>query len=269
MPVSRIQSALCVAGLSVACLLLTGGGVAFAQESGRFPMAITRQNEIYAGSRLDRVVYEHFTPTRNIALQQYVAGIGQRIAAQTYKSYPFTYSVLEDNRSAYAFASPGGFIYISTGLIAMLESESQLAAVLAHQTAHVVHHHATFQLRYRAPTDLAYVMTPSHNTPAIEASVHRLGKMLLDQSFTLNEELESDILAAMLMARAGYNPHGLVQLLEKYNTLQSMGIYIPYLEGHPPHESRVTMAREFIARQGLIQPGLTLDTEAFHRLVNN
>jgi predicted Zn-dependent protease len=122
---------------------LFGGQVAEARHRevlskvGSLVTPVSQQQEVHMGAQLDGTIRERYPASENYALQEYVSSIGKKVGAVTNKNYPFTYTVLDDKRSANAYAAPGGFIYVTTGLINMLENESQLAAVLAHETAHV------------------------------------------------------------------------------------------------------------------------------------
>lgn len=229
---------------------------------------ITQRQEVYVGARLDKAIREKYPPSQNIALQEYVTSIGKRVTARTVTDYPFTFTVLADTRTANAFAAPGGFIYITTGLINMMENEAQLAAVLSHESAHVIRRHTIRQLQERNAMDLAvFIISQVTDINLLDSAITQLGEFVLFQKFSREDEYEADILGVQLMADAGYNPQGLVQLLEKMNALESRGIYISFLESHPTSEARAALIREYIRRNRLERRGQIMDTTTFHRVV--
>lgn len=239
----------------------------FLETLGGFIAPMTPQQEVIVGSQLDRVVRERYPATTREGLQAYVSRVGKRIAVETNTSYPFTYTVLADTRTANAFSGPGGFIYITTGMLNILENESQLAAVLAHETAHVTSRHVVKQLQERRATDLALVLIGRITDVDLNNRLTRIGEFLLFQRFSREDEFEADRVGTRLMTQAGYNPQGMVQLLEKLNAMESRGVVISFLQSHPTSEERAAMAEAYIERNHLQKPGQILDTAEFHRMI--
>lgn len=237
------------------------------QNLGGFIAPISQQQEVIAGSQLDKVMRERYPATESYALQAYVSQVGKKLATQTGSSYPLTYTVLADTRTANAFAGPGGFIYITTGMINMLENEAQLAAVLAHETTHVTNRHVVKQMQQQNATDLAMVILSRLTDRDLDNRLTRLGEFVLFQRFSREDEYEADLGGIRLMRQAGYNPQGMVQMLDKLAALESRGIYISFLQSHPTPQTRSQVVEEYIQRKKLVRPGLVLDTPRFHQVV--
>lgn len=261
----------CLAALSASIIIFSTPSHALSPEIlrslGGVLAPMSQQQEVIVGSRLDKTVRERYPASTNEGLQYYVSQVGKKIAVQTYKNYPFTFTVLEDPRTANAFASPGGFIYVTTGLLNILENESQLAAVLAHESAHVMRRHVTRQMQQQSATDLALLTLSKITSKELDPRLTKVGQYLLLQKFSRDDESEADLIGIQLMVRSGYNPQGMVQLLNKLNALESRGLVLPFLQSHPTSQARIEVVREIIARNKLEQPGQILDTQEFHQYV--
>lgn len=268
-----------IPGFVLLLLFFQGAGILLQQEAEavrqkRAPLAegvlatpVTQREEIYTGAQLDRIIREHYPPVQNVALQAYVSAVGKKIADVSYKPYPFTYSVLADTRTADAFAGPGGFLYLTAGLINMLESEAQLAALLSHQTAHAIKRHGIKQIQEQNEADLLLFLPDKAGDLKLDNRLNRLGELILRQRFHPQDEYEADIIATQFMARAGYHPAAMVQLLDKLNQLESRGVFIPFLQSHPSSEARGRILEEYIERMKLAHPNQIMDRPQFHQVV--
>jgi predicted Zn-dependent protease len=232
---------------------------------GKAVAPISRTNEVYLGAQLDQVVREHYEATSNTALQSYVSMVGKKVTSASSSGYPFSFAVLDAPRSANAFSSPGGFIYLTTGMLAMLENEAQLAAIMAHEVAHVIRRHGVKQMQEREATNLAIAMLSRVTAVERYSKLVSLGELVLFQRFSREDEYEADNLGVRLLVRAGYNPTGMTQLLHKLSEMDSRGITLPFLDSHPSSQSRSRIMEEYIQRNRLVQLGQLLDTPTFHQ----
>jgi len=229
--------------------------------------SITPQEEIQAGVQMDRQIQEQYKISPNKALQLYVERIGHKIAYQTHLDYPFNYTVLEDPRSANAFSGPGGFIYITTGLINILETESQLAAVLAHETGHVMKRHVVKHMQQKDMTSLAVTTLSALTGKNLATPWTQAGEYLLFQKFSREDEFEADAVGTNLLVKAGYDPRGMVQLLRKLSAMEGQGVVLTFMQSHPASAERAEVIDEYIRRNQLQKPGQVLDTHEFHMVV--
>lgn len=184
-------------------------------------------------------------------LQAYVNRIGQRLAANSDEpEQEFTFTVL-DTEMINAFAAPGGYIYISRGLLPFLDSEEELAGVLGHEIGHVTANHHGRQGRGRVTNKIvaitAYVLTGSSDVA--EAST-MYGSELLS-GFGREMELEADSLGAEFMHKTGYDPQALLQVIgvlkdqEQFQRVQAKasgkpaGTYHGLYATHPRNDKRL------------------------------
>jgi predicted Zn-dependent protease len=157
------------------------------------------------------------------ALQRYVNNVGRWLAAQTERpGLPWHFGVLEAPQLN-AFATPGGHIFVTRGLVARMQNEAELAGVLAHEIAHVLRKHHLKAIQKTAQLELANTALGSFARQD-ERSNRRekllsAGSELFARGLDKDDELEADRLGVVIAARAGYDAYGLPAVLQ---TLQAM-----------------------------------------------
>ena len=154
-------------------------------------------------------------------LAAYVDRVGQSVAAQTElpdDSYVFT--VLDDE-SVNAFALPGGYVYVTRGLVALAGNEAELAGVLAHELGHVVARHPAQRYSRTVATGLGVtalnIAGMIFGMPPAAADVAGFGAQAYLQDYSRDQEMEADRLAVRYMTRAGYDPKAMVTFFRKLN----------------------------------------------------
>ncbi|MBP7633763.1 M48 family metalloprotease [Candidatus Ozemobacteraceae bacterium] len=148
-------------------------------------------------------------------LQQYVNRVGRWVAEQCERSdLPWHFGVIE-SADVNAFAAPGGYIFVTRGLYALLRDEAELAGVLAHEIGHVIRRHHLEILQKSRLLDLGRQALPGKITD--NASVQQLighGAEIVARSLDQKAEFEADRIAVVLAARAGYDAFGLPSVLQ-------------------------------------------------------
>ncbi len=150
------------------------------------------------------------------ALQAYVGKVGKKLAAVSHRpQLPYRFVVLNDS-TPNAFAVPGGAIAITRGLLVGMENEAQLAAVLGHEIGHVTARHAAQGIQRGMLLNLGVIILgeATGGYSAIARQGGQLAATLIDNSYSREQESESDRLGIDYMVRAGYSPFGSVQLQE-------------------------------------------------------
>jgi len=184
----------------------------------RVPMKMTRlsdEREIRIGDELATRYAEEiasFTPEQ-AALQQYVQKVGGKLTAKAHRRLPYRFHVIPDGNLINAFALPGGHVYIGAGLLEMMTSEDELAAVLGHEIEHVDHYHCVERVQIEAHmrrVDLEVL----GELAQIPLSVWQTG-------YNKDEELEADREGMRLAVAAGYSPYGAVKMFERLAKLHS------------------------------------------------
>ena len=188
------------------------------------------------------------------ALQAYIAQIGQQVLNQSQasqSSYPFEFHLLDAPDTINAFALPGGQIFVTTGLLKALDTESQLAGVLGHEIGHVVARHGAEHL---ARQQLGAILV---NAVGIAASDERQGgqqaaaiaqavNQIVGLNYSREDELESDRLGFEFMIAANYNPEGIVELMQVFESAESQGRPPEFLSTHPDPGNRVSRLQNII-----------------------
>ncbi len=171
--------------------------------------------EVRQGERMHKELVASGMIYDDEVLTSYIDEVGQRMAAvsQDHRRMEYHFFVLDD-AAINAMAFPGGYIYISRGLLAYLENESQLAAVLGHEVGHVSARHVARQQRAgRTGTVLSVVAGILTGSGAIYQVGQAYGQMLIS-GYGREMELEADALGAEYLARAGYDPNAMLQVLQ-------------------------------------------------------
>jgi predicted Zn-dependent protease len=186
------------------------------------------------------------------ALQRYVRELGTRLAATSERpNLPWTFRVVDDP-VVNAFALPGGFIYVTRGILAHFESEAELAAVLGHEIGHVTARHSVSQLSRQQLAQLGLVVG-SVLSPEVarfsELASAALGVLFLKHS--RDAEREADDLGLRYMRRGGYDPREMPDvftMLERVSGAQSGGRTPEWLATHPnPENRRARIAQQLAA----------------------
>jgi predicted Zn-dependent protease len=161
-------------------------------------------------------------------------------------------SVINDPKTVNAFATPGGYLYVYTGLILAADTEAELAGVLAHEAGHVVGRHSARAMvnayGLAAIADVALGKNPG-TAAQIAAQLVGGGAML---AHGRSEETEADEYGARYSAAANYDPRGLITFFEKLKAKEgnTPGIF-KWLSTHPPSGDRIRHLDQFIAKNGL------------------
>lgn len=174
--------------------------------------------EIETGRNLAAVLLGSKRAHPDAALQRYVNNLGRWISLQSSRPHlPWTFVVLDDE-GFNAFAAPGGFVFVTLGLVRQAKGEAELAGVLAHEIVHVVQKHHLKALNKQARTNLtgslvAQQLAKKTGNADLTAQLTGFGKTLYTKGLDRDDEFEADRKGVELAARAGLDPYGLASLL--------------------------------------------------------
>jgi predicted Zn-dependent protease len=180
---------------------------------------IDQPKEIEIGRQLAAILLGAKPLHPDMALQRYVNRVGRWISLQSSRpDLPWTFAVLDD--AGYnAFAVPGGYIFVTKGLIDRLADESELAGILAHEITHVISKHHLQAMRKSAQsgllTQVAVSQLRSDVAGGLSAQLLTLGRTLYSRGLDQDDELEADRNGVALATRAGFDPYGLVAVLQQ------------------------------------------------------
>jgi predicted Zn-dependent protease len=181
---------------------------------------------------------------------EYVNRIGQNIVKNSDCKVPFTIKVI-DSDEINAFALPGGFFYVNSGLILNADEEAELAGVMAHETAHVCAHHAVREqtrLNYAQLGTIPLIFMGGWTGYGLyEAS--GLAVPITFLMFSREFEAQADYLGVQYMYRAGYDPQAFISFFEKIQALEKRkpGLVAKAFSDHPQTPDRILHSQEEIA----------------------
>ncbi len=224
----------------------------------------TVKDEIELGKKFDKMVHERLPIVLDPQVTDYVKQLVARVAKQMPpQPFPITAAVLRNN-SMNAFAVPGGYIYIYTGLILNLKHESELAAVIGHELAHVSLRHVARRMEKMKLVNIASAlgtlagmligMSGGSNSASIGQAL-AMGSMGAGQSaylsYTQDNEREADHLGMNYLLGAGFNPTGMV---DSFKAMKQRQWYVSnnniptYLSTHPGLDARIDYLKDRFSR---------------------
>ena len=202
------------AGLASALLTATGCAVNPATGQRQF-MLISEAEEIEMGREADGPITESLGLYESEALQATVRDLGNEMASRSERpALPWSFKLVDDPM-VNAFALPGGFIFITRGIMAALNSEAELAGVIGHEIGHVTARHSASQMSSQQLQQIGlgvgYILSSDVASVAGALSV---GLGLLNMRYSRGDESQSDELGVRYMSRAGYDPNALVGVFQ-------------------------------------------------------
>ena len=199
---------------------------------------------------------------------EYVNRVGQNLVRNSDARVPFTIKVI-DSDEVNAFALPGGFFYVNSGLILRAQEESELAGVMAHEISHVTARHGTKNATKGEMMQLATI-------PSDALRSCRLGRLWLYEGlniaipltylkFSRDSEREADFLGLQYMYKAGYDPNAFVTFFERIQADEKRrpGTIPKVFSTHPPTPDRIEAAQKEIARILPNKPEYIVTTSEF------
>ncbi len=181
---------------------------------------------------------------------EYVNRIAQNLVKNSDARIPFTVKVI-DSDEINAFALPGGFFYVNSGLILNADTEAEMAGVMAHEISHVIAHHAMREqtrMNYAQLSTIPLIMVGGGLGYGLyEAS--SIAVPLTFMQFSRDFEAQADFLGTQYLYRAGYDPQALVSFFEKIENLEKHkpGLIARAFETHPETPDRIARTQEEIA----------------------
>lgn len=234
-------------------------------EAGLMPEKLTIRKENELGRNFDKIIRSQMPMVGDTYITDYVADLVNRVV-EAKKPMPFRIkSAVVANPILNAFAIPGGFIYIFTGLILEVDSESEIVGVIAHELAHVSQRHVASRMEKQAKIGLlsmagtlagVFLGVTSNNGSMLKASQ---ALMIGSQGaataamlqYSQDDEREADHVGLNSMVKAGYNPEGMPRTFElmRKNRWFDSGTQMPsYLSTHPGLAERITYLNDRIKR---------------------
>ena len=218
-------------------------------------MLMGRDQEIDIGRSNDVQIVAQMGIYPDSALQQYVRGLGERLAAASeMPDLPWTFRVLDDP-TINAFALPGGFVYVTRGILAHMTSEAQLAGVLGHEIGHVTGRHGASQASTAQLAQIGLIAGSIFSERIANNAGLASGLTgILFLKFGRDDESQADQLGIRYMTRLGYDPRelaGVMRMLDRSSAASGSGRAPEWQSTHPDPANRVTAILARVEQDGL------------------
>lgn len=171
----------------------------------------------------------------------YITSVGERLHAQTpLANRPFHFYIVDDN-SVNAFAVPGGHIYVNRGLITQADKVDMLASVMAHEISHVVARHVIKQAEQQQAIGAIGSILLGQNPNALAVLAANIAAGGAIARFSRTDERQADDMGLELMTRAGYDPHGMLDMFQKLVAMERSGssAVTRFFADHPGTTDRI------------------------------
>lgn len=269
----RLKSLLPLALLAATLLAGCGSQVVNPVTGQTERTVMDERMEMAEGKKAHEGVLKEYGALQNPRLQAYVNEVGQKLAAQSHRAnIPWTFTVL-DSPDVNAFALPGGYVYITRGILPYLESEADMAGVIGHEIGHVTARHGaqratrqqTAGLGVLAATVLGAVL---ESKAGLSGGTEMFGQAAQGvaagyvASYSREQELQADTLGAEYLVRSHYDPHNMVDVIRVLKLQESFaadearaaGQPAPqganWLSSHPSNDLRLQSISQNAAKYG-------------------
>ena len=225
----------------------------------------TPEQEYYIGRTVGAVIINKYKPYNNERVNAYINLLGQTLAnasdmPETFNGYHF---LILDSNEINAFATPGGLIFITRGMLRCCRDEDAVAAVLAHEIGHVQFKHGLQAIKKSRITSAIVILGAEGSktfggedlanlTSTFEGSISDITSTLVNNGYSRNFEHQADVAAVTILKRVGYDPNGLVNML-KVMEKQLKPEGLDFAKTHPSPESRIADIQKHIGKYAKVQ----------------
>jgi beta-barrel assembly-enhancing protease len=216
-------------------------------------VAMTPEQEIALGYQsASQMAAQMGGVSRNPQAVALVQRIGEELVHQSFAAkspYKFSFHVLADQKTVNAFALPGGPVFITEGLLRQLKTEAELAGVLGHEIGHVIARHSSERLAKQQLTQGLLGALVVGSGDYTTAQIGQVVGNMINMSYGREDELESDALGIRIMAEAGYDPRGMVRVMEVLAKASGGSRQPEFVSTHPAPENRSERIKQEIAKR--------------------
>jgi predicted Zn-dependent protease len=225
------------------------------------------ETEMKMGKQYAMMVEQTARMVQDPIVNEYVNRIGQNLVRNSDAKVPFTIKVI-DSDEINAFALPGGFFYVNSGLILAADEEAELAGVMAHEIAHVAARHQMQQmtrLQYANMATIPLIFVGSYGIYEAASLAINLALPITFMKFSRGFESEADYLGVQYMYKTGYDPQAFITFFEKIEAKDKKqpGTLAKVFASHPPTPERIAHTQTEIKRILPMQPQYVVNTSEF------
>jgi predicted Zn-dependent protease len=209
-------------------------------------LELDRDTEIAIGRQGGADLEAQYGVVKDPAMQQRLDGIGKRIAAVSQEpTFPWTFKIL-NAKEVNALALPGGFVYVTKGMMDYVPNDDQLAGVMAHEVIHADHHHAKAAIEKSMTQALLLELVTQKSSKTIKQAAQIALELELRDGYR-DKEYEADTIGTEYAFRAGYRATGLRDLLTYLYQKEGDPARVTWLlQSHPPLSRRIERLDEYI-----------------------
>lgn len=196
----------------------------------------------------------------NEAIRAYLQAVVNRIIQAPQVKYRGTFSytvtVINDDRTINAFATPGGYVYVYTGLLRFIDNEATLAGVLGHEIAHAEERHGTEHMTTQLGADIALQVALGKNPSRLAQVAGSAASLLGTMKNSRDDEMESDTRSFTYLKSVGYYPGSIKFFFEKMMSRgsRSIGVLDSWASTHPTSEDRVENMNRLLRENNVAPP---------------
>lgn len=199
-------------------------------------------------------------------LQNYIDSVGHRIARISHKPMWEYHYVAVNDKSINASAVPGGYIFITKGMLEKLQTEAQLAAILAHETAHVVARDTSSAISNQIGISLLLAAASTAHSSGGVLTAAELSRRVIGLRYSRQDEREADIAGLDYMVVAGYDPSGIIETMQMLEEQEKERV-VEFLSSHPPPENRIAYLNQRIKTKYYELDDLDIGTQEYCKAV--
>jgi predicted Zn-dependent protease len=210
---------------------------------------ISDAQEVSLGQEFDKQVRADNTILADQEWQNYFDEVGQKIVNICDRpNLEYHFTVIESD-DINAFATPGGYVYIYTGLLDLMETEAQLAAVTAHEVSHVVARHGVKRLQQALGLSILLEIVAGESDSQTLMTAINLGLAVALSGYSRENEREADKFGIYYMTLAGFNPKGATNMFERMASVSEgkRNFFESLLSSHPETQERIENADEQVS----------------------
>ncbi|MEE9316125.1 MAG: M48 family metallopeptidase [bacterium] len=234
---------------------------------------VSTKQEVALGKATAQQVVNEFGVYDDPELDKYINEVGQKLANVCERKKITYYFTVLDTPMVNAFAAPGGFIFVTRGILREMDDEAQLAGVVAHEIGHVVWRHGAKRLEkafgYSAIILLGEILTKKDLSQLRQYTSFLFSLML--QGYSRKNEFEADNAGVRYSLAAGYDPKGISDFFEKLKAMEKRPPtkFETLFRSHPPTGDRIERIQLYLEQVEFEETGLVRNQEKFKRLTQN
>jgi predicted Zn-dependent protease len=234
---------------------------------------VSTKQEVALGKATTQQVVNEFGVYDDPKLHEYINEVGQKLVDVCERKEITYYFTVLDTPMVNAFAAPGGYIFVTRGILKELGDEAQLAGVMGHEIGHVVYRHGAKRLEkafgYSAIVLLGEILTKKDLSQLRQYTNFLFSLMLL--GYSRKNEFEADNSGVRYSLAAGYDPKAMIDFFEKLKTMEKKppSKFETLFRSHPPTGDRIERIQLYLEQVELEEPELVRNQEKFKRLTQN